>query len=356
MYKNIKAISKRLLACAAVATLLIGCSGQEHLSDGESFKVIDHTDVIDHRKGSPGEQLATLKITSELPVFENYYIAPGDTLDVVFHLERHLKERYPITLYHTVQVRFVSLPKLDQLQDVLPDGTISLPYLGAYKVIGKTTEELRQELQKAYSSILRNPEIYVSIKNFNTRVEQLRRDLQTSARGLSKLIKVRPDGYVTFPLLGDYYVAHKTIQEVFEQLNSDYKEYMPGLKLDLFMHDQTGTNVYVLGEVAKPGSYKLSRPISVLQAISRAGGYTRQGETSTVIVFRRDGDRLNAHRFDLKDMSKYGAQAANFYLQPEDILLVPRNKISSVAQLMREIADIAFFRGVGIGVGYDIKH
>jgi polysaccharide export outer membrane protein len=83
--------------------------------------------------------------------------------------------------------------------------------------------------------------------------------------------------------------------------------------------------------------------------VARAGGYTQQGETSSVIVFRRDDKRLKAHRFDIKDMDTFGAQAINFYLQPEDILLVPRSRISSLAQLMREISDITFFQGFDIG-------
>jgi polysaccharide export outer membrane protein len=50
-------------------------------------------------------------------------------------------------------------------------------------------------------------------------------------------------------------------------------------------------------------------------------------------------------------MDEYGLQASQFYLQPDDVLLVPRSKISSAAQLMREIADITFFNGWGINVG-----
>ena len=53
-------------------------------------------------------------------------------------------------------------------------------------------------------------------------------------------------------------------------------------------------------------------------------------------------------------MDKYGVQAMQFYLRSGDILLVPRSRISSAAQLMREISDITFFRGWGIGFDVDI--
>ena len=106
--------------------------------------------------------------------------------------------------------------------------------------------------------------------------------------------------------------------------------------------------------MANPGQLEIARPVNVVQAVARAGGYTRQGNTSSVFVFRRDDDRLKAHRFNITDMSTYGAQAMNFYLQPEDVLLVPRSKISSLAQLMREIGDIAFFRGWSFSVANEL--
>jgi polysaccharide export outer membrane protein len=340
--------SKALLLLGVLA-LISGCAGTNDRVDEATRERVDRTDTVDHRKAPPGDVVGTLEINSRVPLFDSYRIAPGDVLDVVYHLQRRRQEHYPITLYHTVSVRFVHVPELSQTQEVLPDGTISLPHLGRYKVEGKTVEELRQELEKAYSGTLRDPDIYVSIENFNARVEQIRQDLRTSARGLSKLITVRPDGRATFPLIGPYEVAGRTVEDVHQELADRYQQYMAGLKLDLFMHEQSGTNIYVVGEVRQPGEYEIKRPINLIQAVARAGGYTQQGETSSVIVFRRDDKRLKAHRFDIKDMDTFGAQAINFYLQPEDILLVPRSRISSLAQLMREISDITFFQGFDIG-------
>lgn len=346
-----------LVARLLATLLMIGLIGCSHTHDdpmtgNEQDK--GATRIIDHRAGSPGEVVTTLSIDSSVPVFDRYQLAPGDVLDVVYNLERNSRETFPITLYHTLSVRFVNLPDLDQRQEVLPDGTISLPYLGRYAVEGKTVDALTRELESAYDDILRDPGIYVAIENFNARVEQVRRDLRTSARGLSKLVTVRPDGRATFPLVGTYEVVGRTVEDVHDQLADAYQAYMPGLNLDLFMHEQTGTNVYVVGEVNDPGQYQVKRPVNLVQAVALAGGYTRQGAVSDVLVFRRSGDeQLVAHRFDMQDMGRFGAHAINFYLQPEDILLVPRSRVSSFAQLMREISDIAFFRG--LGVSYDLN-
>ena len=341
------------LCLVVVTVLMFGCAGGSNVEPDSAH---DKTDIVDHTKGVPSAKIATLKMANDYPLFDHYYIAPGDILDVVYNLERRLEDsRFEIDLYHELDIRFIGASELNTRQDVLPDGTISLPYFGSYPVIGKTAEELKMELEKAYARYLRYPEVLVEILKINARVEQIRTDLRTAGRGLSKLVTVRQDGYASFPMIGEFFVAKRTIEEVSEDIIAAYENYMPGLKANLFLHEQTGTNIYVMGEVKNPDAYEINRPINLLQAVAMAGGYTREGQTENLIVFRREGDRLIANRFDIKDMARYGAHATSFYLQPEDIVLVPRSKISSVAQLMAEIADIAFFQGFGLGASYDIQ-
>lgn len=340
------------LAMALLPVLLAACSGGGGMrpigEDGEPNDI----DVINHVGGNmlPGQRIASLPVTGEYPMFDRYLIAPGDVLDIVYHLERSDVERFPITLYHQVSVNFVSAPELSETQEVLPDGSISLPFLGPINVVGMTAQELSDVLKEHYSNLLQHPEIYVKIENFNARVEQVREDLHTAGRGLSKLVTVRPDGFANFPIVGSLKVAQRTIEDVQVDLRERYGEFMDGLEADLFMHEQTGTNIFVIGEVNNPGAIQVTRPINVVAALARAGGYTNEGAIKSTIVFRRQGDRMVAHRFNLMDMGRDGAQALNFFLRPDDILLVPRSRISSNAQLMREIMDITMFRGWSFGL------
>lgn len=344
-----------LLMLAFLSVLLAACSG------GGGMRPIDDdapntVDVINHVGGDhlPGQQIASLPVTGEYPMFDRYLIAPGDVLDIVYHLERNDVDRFPITLYHRLSINFVSAPELSDTQEVLPDGTISLPFLGPVNVVGMTAQELSEVLAERYASLLQHPEIYVKIENFNARVEQVREDLHTAGRGLSKLVTVRPDGYATFPIVGSLKVAQKTVEDVQSELRNRYNIFMDGLKADLFMHEQTGTNIFVIGEVRNPGAIQVTRPINVIAALSRAGGYTNEGAIKSTIVFRRQGNRMVAHRFNLMNMGRDGVQAMNFFLRPDDILLVPRSRISSNAQLMREIMDITMFRGWSFGLNGEL--
>ena len=292
---------------------------------------------------------------SDLDLFLEYRISPGDVLDVFYQINRMKKKDFPITLYHTVSVKFVDVPNLNETQEVLPDGTIVLPYLGQVPVVGKTIAELTRELKERYSKILRDPELYVTIPDFDARIKQLRADLHTSPRGLSKLITVRPDGHVTFPLIGDHLVANKTIPEVNEIIQKKYADFLPGMKVDLFLHKQTGSVVYVLGEVMKPGPYKIIRPINCIEAITIAGGYTSKAELRSVIVFRKHEKRVIARSLNLKDLLTLKDQSSFFYLAPDDILFVPKTRIASLSELMRQIADIALFRGWSIGISESVN-
>ena len=287
---------------------------------------------------------------SDLGLFSEYLITPGDVLDVLYQIRRKKVEKFPITLYHTISVKFVDLPKLNETQEVLPNGTIVLPYLGEVSVLGKTPSELRKELKKRYSSILQNPEIYVTVPDFNSRIKQLRGDLHTSPRGLSKLTTVRPDGYATFPLIGEYLVARKTIQEVNTMLQEHYEEYLPGLNVSLFLHEQSGSVIYLVGEVTHPGAYKIDKPITVFQALTLASGHTTNAELENLVVFRAHEKKWVARSLNLKDITQLRRCSAFFYLKPGDIVFVPKTRIANLAQLMRQISEITLFRGWSFGI------
>ena len=292
---------------------------------------------------------------SDLNLFLEYRISPGDVLDVFYQIMRIKKDDLPIDLYHTIAIKFVDVPGLNEEQEVLPDGTIVLPYVGQISVVGKTIGELTQELKHRYSRVLRDPELYVTVPNFYARIEQLRHDLHTAPRGLSKLITVRPDGHVTFPLIGDYLVANKTIQQIIEMTQKDYDAFLPGMKVDVFLHSQTGSVIYVLGEVEKPGAFKILRPINCLEAMTIAGGYTFKAELRSVIAFRKHEKRIVARSLNLKDLLTLKDQSSFFYLGPDDILFVPKTRIASLSELMVQIRQIALFDGWSYGIGESVN-
>lgn len=288
---------------------------------------------------------------SQQGLFPAYRIVPGDLLDILFQIQTWLKrEDFQLALDYSISVKFVNTPELNETQRIQPDGKISLPYIGEVYVLGKTVSGLTKELEEQYSKILRDPEIYITVPEFRSRIKELKTDLHTSTRGLSRLVTVRPDGYATFPLTGDIFCGQKTIPEVKNILNKMYEKILPGLHVDLFLEKHAGSAIYILGQIAQPGVYKIPRPITVIEAIALAGGYGTWAELNNITVFRRHDRKLVATSINLKKTLDPDDKSKFFYLKPDDIIYVPRTGISKLAQIMSEISDILFFRGWSVGL------
>ncbi len=287
----------------------------------------------------------------DFELFAGYRIQPGDVLDVLFQIQTWIKkDRFEVSVDHTVTVKFVNAPELNEEQRVRPDGHISLPYLGEYYVVGKTVGEIHEELTRLYKRELKDPELYVLVPEFREAIKELKKDLHTAPRGLSRLVTVRPDGVVTFPMVGEIKVAGEIISEVNVHLNEEYEKILPGLHVDLFLERHSGSVVYVLGEVNQPGAYPIVRPINLLQALSLAESYKPGARLDSVVVIRRYGQKMTARRIDLNQTLTFKENQHLFYVQPDDIVLVPKTRIARSAEVMRDIMSIFMFRGWSISL------
>lgn len=279
-------------------------------------------------------------------LFPDYRLTPGDVLDVFYQIRTwEKKETFKIAIDNTVSVKFIHAPELNEIQFVRPDGRITLPYIGDIEVFGMTPARLTTLLKKKYAAVLQDPDLYVTVPEFRSRITELKHDLHTAPRGMSRLVTVRPDGYCTFPLSGDIFVADRTLPDVNKELNRQYDAYFPGLQVDLFLEHHAGSMVYVLGEVHKPGAYKINRPIGLLQAITLAQGHTADAALDAVLAFRRHGRRLTARRLTISNTLKLEECSDFFLLKPDDIIYVTRTGLAQASQIMEHVRNIILFRG-----------
>lgn len=286
------------------------------------------------------------KYPSENNLMPNYHIAPGDQLDILFQIKVNQSvEQFKIAIDHQLSVKFINDPAINETQNVQPDGKITLPYIGSVYVVGKTIPQLTSELKQAYSRIFKRPELYVLVPEFSTAIKELKTDLHTASRGLSRLVTVRPDGYATFPLIGDVFVANKTVPAANEDIDKLYEHRLPGLHVDLFLEKTHGSVVYVMGQVRSSGAFPIERPLSVYEALALAGGHLENARLDNIIVLRREGNKIMARRVDMDAMLSAKKDAEYFYLKPDDLVYVPMTNIASMAQLMQNLSNIILFRG-----------
>lgn len=339
----ISPIGQHFLTILAYLSLLVvaGCSSSPALETGEEVTV---------------ESRSFSFTPPDFGHLGEYRLSPGDVLDVLFQIQTWQPElAYRISLGDTVSVTFPDISELNHTQKVLPDGSISLPYLGVVKIYNKTPAEVAAELKHAYKDILVSPNLYVTVPEYLSQVRELKTDLHTSARGLSRLVTIRPDGYVTFPMIGDVFVASKSIFDIKNQINKDYSSISSSLHVDLFLEHHSGAKIYLLGEVARPGAYDITKPISVMQAMALAQGHTKDALLDEAYIIRRKGKQMIATRVNVADSMDLVRNGSYFYLLPDDIVYIPATPLSDAAHIAQQVADVLFFRGWSAGLSWELN-
>jgi polysaccharide export outer membrane protein len=134
---------------------------------------------------------------------------------------------------------------------------------------------------------------------------------------------VRPDGGISFPLVGELAVAGKTAAEVRDEIVRRLARFVPDAEVTVAVVRVASYRVYVIGRVNKPGDIAVGRPIDVLQALSLAGGMTPFAVEDEIRIIRRVDGRQVALPFDYSRLRKAGDLSQNITLRSGDVLLVP---------------------------------
>lgn len=139
---------------------------------------------------------------------------------------------------------------------------------------------------------------------------------------LSGTVKVRPDGYVTLPLINEVQVVNQTTGELRKMLEDKYKEYTTDPFVTIRVEGIASSEVFLVGQVGKPGAFPLSGNESLLQLLTRAGGLGIFADRSNIRVVRRDGRKLTEYTVDYDAIIK-GDLKQDVLLRPGDRIIVP---------------------------------
>jgi len=140
---------------------------------------------------------------------------------------------------------------------------------------------------------------------------------------LKKEALVRPDGGISYPLVGEVRAAGRTVQEIREEITKRLDKYIPDPVVSVTILKTGSQRVYVIGKVTKPGEYAVGRYVDVLQALSMAGGLTPFADSSNIRVMRRDGDRQVVFPFEYGAVVRGQKLEENIQLRTGDVVVVP---------------------------------
>lgn len=134
---------------------------------------------------------------------------------------------------------------------------------------------------------------------------------------------VRPDGMITFPLIGDVAAAGRTAEDVRNEIAKRLSRYLPNPNVTVTVLKVLSYRIYVLGRVNKPGEYLVGHHTDVLQALSMAGGLTPYASENDIKIMRRNGSEQQVFTFRYADMQKEKDLKQNILLQRGDVVMVP---------------------------------
>ena len=140
---------------------------------------------------------------------------------------------------------------------------------------------------------------------------------------LQRQVIVRPDGGISFPLVGDIEAAGKTPAQLQDDLVARLETYIPDAVVTVSVVELRGLRIYVTGKVRNPGQFLVGRYVDVLQAITLAGGLTPFANQRDITIRRREGGREVVYEFDYAEVERGRNLSQNIQLRADDVVVVP---------------------------------
>lgn len=140
---------------------------------------------------------------------------------------------------------------------------------------------------------------------------------------LQKEVRVLPDGSITFPMVGRIEVGGLDSTEVAKRITAKLNEFIPDPNVSVVITGVEGNRAYVQGKVSKPGPIVMTGPVTVLQALSMAGGLDKFADEGAIKVMRHKGEEQEILAVSYKDLISGRDMKTNLLLKAGDIILVP---------------------------------
>ena len=142
-------------------------------------------------------------------------------------------------------------------------------------------------------------------------------------QALTQSLQVRPDGKISFPLIGELAAGGRTVAQLQKDMEEKLSRFIPEPTISVGVQDIRSMFIYVIGRVNAPGRFAINAPVDVLQALAMAGGCNAFAETKDIKVFRKTGSETRIMGFNYNDVSRGKNLEQNITLARGDVIVVP---------------------------------
>ncbi len=180
-----------------------------------------------------------------------------------------------------------------------------------------------------------DPELIPTLPEYRIRLNDVLDISVWQHRELANQITVRPDGRISFPLVGDVWAYNLTPAELSREVAIMVSEYVRSPKVTVSVVKFAGDRVVILGQVASPGMYEIGSKDRVLDLIARGGGFAH-GAVKGKILLIRHVNRLEPETIvvNAAEMLRGQGYEYNLPLQNFDVVYVPKSTISNVSDFI----------------------
>jgi polysaccharide export outer membrane protein len=140
---------------------------------------------------------------------------------------------------------------------------------------------------------------------------------------LARQVVVLADGRISFPLVGEIMAAGKTVAQLKKDIADRLVDYVPDAVISIEVKQSNSMVIYVTGRVNSPNRFPVNTNVTVLQAISTAGGLNPFAKRNKIKVFRQEGDKTKVFLFKYDEVVEGKNLDQNIALKRGDVIVVP---------------------------------
>ena len=139
---------------------------------------------------------------------------------------------------------------------------------------------------------------------------------------LTRDVTVMSDGKISFPLIGDITANGRTVAQLRSDITAKLKTFIDSPEVTVIVM-KSHKLIYVIGNVNRQSPFPLQANMTVLQALSTAGGFSEWADQKNIIIIRREGGKEIQRSFNYKEFVSGKKIEQNIVLQPNDTIVVP---------------------------------
>ena len=140
---------------------------------------------------------------------------------------------------------------------------------------------------------------------------------------ISRTVPVRRDGKISLPLLNDVQAAGLTPTQLGSEIVEKLRATIVHPQVTVIVAQMSSQRIYILGQVTRGGAYPLVPDMTVMQALSIAGGFTPYANVKKIRVMRKENGADKTFAMNYKEVSSGHKTGQNIHLRPGDTIVVP---------------------------------